>query len=123
MNKIAVELVLELSNKLESLDDQRTAELIRTVRAAIMRIDSPAAVDPVLEVDNGWPVGYSSQTPGMFSDKPFERPAQGTMQERDDRQKQLCGLFGSCQADAEDLDGFLAINREQRLVSRAPIEL
>jgi len=123
MNKIAVELVRELSNKLESLDDQRTAELVRTVRAAIVRIDSPAAVDPMLGVESGSPVGYFAQTAGMFADEPFERPAQGTIKERDDRQKQLCGLFGSCQGDAEDLDAFLAINREQRLLSRTPIEL
>jgi len=123
MNKIAVEIVRALSNKLESLYDQRTAELIQTVCAAIVRIDSPAAVDPIVGVENGWPVGYFAQATGMFADESFERPTQVTMQERDDRQKQLCELFGSCQVDAEDLDAFLAINREQRLISRAPIEL
>ena len=41
----------------------------------------------------------------------------------DQRQEQLKTLFGSCQEDAEDLDGFLKLNDEQRKQNRRGQEL
>lgn len=79
MNRIAV----ELDEKLKSLDRQRAEALARKVREAIEQSDAAESefanpnVDPMLGVENGWPVGYFSSTAGMFADEPFERPSQG----------------------------------------------
>ena len=83
MNQIATEIVSELTQKLESLDEQQTAELARIVREAIEKLDSAPIIDPMLGVENGWPVGYFADTVGMFGNEPFERPYQGEHQERD----------------------------------------
>ena len=85
MNRIAV----ELDAKLQSLDSARAEELTRKVREAIADVEAEkppfvnAAIDPMLGVGNGWPVGYFASTLGMFADERFERPAQGEHQERD----------------------------------------
>jgi hypothetical protein len=84
MNRIAV----ELDAKLQSLDSSRAEVLPRKVReamAAIEAADPPfvnRVIDPMLGVENGWPVGYFPSTLGMFADEPFERSAQGDHQER-----------------------------------------
>lgn len=84
MNRIAV----ELDAKLQSLDSERAEALTRKVRDAIAAVEAAEppfvnpAIDPMLGVENGWPVGYFAGTLGMFADEPFERPAQGDHQER-----------------------------------------
>jgi hypothetical protein len=78
MNKIAEELNL----KLNSLDQARADKLTKMVRIALVAIDLKAPIDPMLGVENGWPVGYFASTMGSFADEPLER-VQGTMQTRD----------------------------------------
>lgn len=46
-------------------------------------IKSPEKADPNLGVENGWPVGYFSETAGMFVGEQFECPDQGMVEERD----------------------------------------
>jgi hypothetical protein len=83
MNRIAV----ELDEKLKSLDERRADALVRKVREAIEQADAIDTgfvnpdIDPMLGVENGWPVGYFASTAGMFADEPFERPDQGEMPE------------------------------------------
>ena len=86
MNRIAI----ELDEKLRTLDERRAAELARRVKEAIVAADvyEPPFInpniDPMLGVENGWPVGYFASTAGMFANEPFERDDQGVAEERDD---------------------------------------
>lgn len=78
MNRIAE----ELDAKLRTLDDIRAERLARMVRDAMTAIESPTKIDANLGVENGWPVGYFTNTVGMFVDERFERPEQGVAEER-----------------------------------------
>jgi hypothetical protein len=80
-------IAVELDAKLQSLDSASAEALTRKVREAIAAVEAAEppfvnpAIDPMLGVENGWPVGYFSSTLGMFADEPFKRPAQGDHQE------------------------------------------
>lgn len=75
MNRIAE----ELNAKLETLDSQQAERLARMVRDAMQAIDTRPPIDPMLGVENGYPVGYFAETAGAFADEPFERPPQGEL--------------------------------------------
>lgn len=78
MNKIAE----ELNAKLDALDKVRADKLTKMVRTALAAIDLKTPIDPMLGVENGWPVGYFASTMGSFAGEPLER-AQGPIQTRD----------------------------------------
>jgi hypothetical protein len=78
MNKIAE----ELNAKLDSLDKARADKLTKMVHIALTAIDLKTPIDPMLGVEQGWPVGYFANTMGSFADEPLER-VQGSMQSRD----------------------------------------
>ncbi len=80
MNRIAE--VLEA--KLQTLDEARAAELARRVQAVIDAMDLHQPIDPMLGVDNGYPVGYFAETAGALAGEDFDRPDQGELQDRDD---------------------------------------
>ena len=84
MNQIAIELVNEITQALQSLDEPRTAALAANVRHALQRLELGLPIDPNLGIENGYPVGYFAQTAGALTDEPFEREPQGELQERDD---------------------------------------
>lgn len=119
MNKIAA----EVDAKLQSLDERHAAQLEAIIRRSIAWFEAKREENRQRGVENGWPVGYFDNLEGVFANEPFERPEQSGLQASNERNERLRGLFGSCQADSDDLDAFLASNREQRLASRTPIEL
>lgn len=78
MNKIAE----ELNAKLDSLDKAQADRLTKMVRIALTAIDLKTPIDPMLGVNNGWPIGYFANTLGSFADEPLER-VQEPIQTRD----------------------------------------
>ena len=80
MNRIAV----ELDEKLQTLDDERAAELTRRVKAVIDAVDVRSKIDPMLGVENGYPIGYFAETAGALAGEEFEREPQGELPKRDD---------------------------------------
>jgi hypothetical protein len=78
MNKIAE----ELDAKLQTLDLQRAKILAEMVRAAMTAIDLEPPIDPMLGVQQGWPVGYFAQTAGALAGELFQRAEQGEVPER-----------------------------------------
>jgi len=85
MNRIA----FELDATLKTLDPRRADELTRKVREAIVAAeanDTPYLnpnIDPMLGVENGYPVGYFSSTAGSLADEPLGRGEQGQAEVRD----------------------------------------
>ncbi len=81
-DKSAVPLAVPLKRDTEQLltlwdalsDDSKAAVL-----AMMQAIDARPPIDPMLGVENGYPVGYFAETAGALADEPFERAPQGDL--------------------------------------------